>query len=284
VWVHRDGREDPIDLPPRAYTYPNVSPDGRQVSFDIRDQENDVWIWDIQSHTLRRLTFDLGFNQYAVWTHDQRHVAHYFNGGIRWQASDGSGQPEQLAQQRNLLALYAFSRDGRYLVFREDFPETGHDLMSLSVENRTIEPLLQTQSNELNADLSPDGRWLAYESDESGAPGVYVRPFPDVEAGGRWQVSSSGRAPRWSRDGEELYFLALDGAMMVARVEATAAFVSHAPTRLFEHRNFVGAASSIGRTYDVSPDGSRFLMFKPAPPPHISVVLNWAQTLANRSK
>jgi eukaryotic-like serine/threonine-protein kinase len=126
VWVHRDGREDPIDLPPRAYTYPNVSPDGRQVAFDIRDQENDSWIWDMQRNTLRRLTFDPAFNQYAVWTHDQRHIAHFLNGAIRWQAPDGSGQPEQLAQQRNLLALYAFSKDDRQLVFREDSLETGH--------------------------------------------------------------------------------------------------------------------------------------------------------------
>lgn len=283
VWVHRDGREDPIDLPPRAYTYPNVSPDGRQVAFDIRDQENDSWIWDMQRNTLRRLTFDPAFNQYAVWTHDQRHIAHFLNGAIRWQTPDGSGQPEQLAQQRSLLALYAFSKDNRYLVFRDDSLETGHDLMVLSLADRTIEPLLQTRFNELNADLSPDGRWLAYESDESGTPSVYVRPFPNVNAG-RWQVSAPGaRVPRWSRDGQELYFLALDGAMMVARVEASAAFVSHAAIPLFQHRNFVGAASSIGRTYDVSADGSRFLMFKPAPPPHISVVLNWPQTLAGRS-
>jgi serine/threonine-protein kinase len=282
VWVHRDGREDPIELEPRAYTYPNLSPDGKQVAFDIRDQENDIWIWEIQSNAFRRLTFDPGFNQYGVWTHDQRHVAHALDGAIRWQAPDGSGQIEVLAKQRNLLALYAFSRDDRQLIFREDFPETGHDLMVLSIADRTIRPLLQSRSNELNADLSPDGRWLAYESDESGTPSVDVRPFPDINAG-HWQVSTGGRAPRWSGDGKELYFLALDGAMMVARVEPSAAFVSHPPAVLFEHHNFVGAASSIGRTYDVSPDGSRFLMFKPAPPTHISVVLNWTQTLADRS-
>ena len=280
VWVHRDGREEAIDLPARAYTYPNVSPDGRQVAFDIRDQENDSWIWDLARNTLRRLTFDPGFNQYAVWAHDQRHVVHIIGGNIFWQPPDGSGRPEQLAERQRLLAPYAFSKNDQQLVFREDSPDTGHDLMILSFDqDRKVEPLLQTRFNELNADISQDGRWLAYESDESGAPNVYVRPFPDVNAG-RWQVSASGgRAPRWSRDGQELYFLGLDGAMMTARVEGAGAFVSHAPTRLFDHRNFVGAASSIGRTYDVSPDGSRFLMFKPAPAPHISVVLNWAETL-----
>jgi serine/threonine-protein kinase len=288
VWVHRDGGDDPIDLPARAYTYPNVSPDGRQVAFDIRDQENDTWIWDIQPNvhpnTLRRLTFDPGFNQYGVWTHDQRHVAHVLNGAIRWQSPDGSGPTEVLAQQPNLLALYAFSRDDRQLIFREDFPETGHDLMILSLADRSVKPLLQTTKNELNADISPDGRWLAFESDESVAPNVIVRPFPDVN-GGHWQVSTSGgRAPRWSRDGKELYFLALDGAMMVAHIEASAAFTFSGPNLLFEHRNFVGAASSIGRTYDVSLDGSRFLMFKPAPPTDISVILNWARTLADHFK
>jgi len=283
AWVNRDGREEPIDLPARAYTYPNFSPDGRQVAFDIRDQENDSWIWDLGRNTLRRLTFDPGFDQYAVWARDQQHIVHILVNRIFWQPPDGSGQPELLAQRQHLLAPYAFSKDDRQLVFREDFPETGHDLMMLSLDaGRKVEPLLQTRFNELNAEISPDGRWLAFESDESGPHEIYVRPFPDVNAG-RWQVSTAGgRAPQWSRDGQELYFLGLDGAMMAARVELTKTFVSYAPTRLFEHRNYVGGAVSIGRTYDVAPDGHRFLMIKPAPPPDIAVVLNWSEELKQR--
>lgn len=136
--------------------------------------------------------------------------------------------------------------------------------------------------NELNAEISPDGRWVAFESDETGRREIYVRPFPDVDAG-RWQVSSDGgRTPRWSRDGRELFFLGLDGAMMAARVEPADAFVSDAPVRLFVGRYFLGGGSAVGRTYDLSANGRRFLMIMPAPSPPISVVLNWTSTLAAR--
>jgi serine/threonine-protein kinase len=289
VWVNRDGREEPIDLPERAYTYPNFSPDGRQVAFDIRDQENDAWVWDLSGSTLRRLTFDRGFNQYAVWSHDQRHLVYTLAAAsvagavnrIFWQSADGRGQPEVLTERSALLAPYGFSKDDRYLIFREDSLETGHDLMRMSLDaERRVEPLLQTPFNELNAEVSPDGRWLAFESDASGAHEIYVRPLPDVNAG-LWQVSSAGgRAPQWSRNGQELFFLSPDSAMMTAGVETTTtAFVSHAPTRLFEHHNYVGGASTIGRTYDVAPDGRRFLMIKAAPSPDLAVVVNWTQTL-----
>jgi len=164
-------------------------------------------------------------------------------------------------------------------VFRQDSPETGHDLMMLSLDgSRTVEPLLQTSSNELNAEISRDGRWLAYESDQSGAREIYVRRFPDVNAG-RWQVSSAGgRAPLWSRDGRELYFLAPDGAMMAAQVETDQAFVSHTPARLFTHHNYIGGAASIGRSYDVSSDGQRFLMSSPHRRRTFPWVLNWPQS------
>jgi len=283
AWVDRDGREEMIAAPSRAYVYPNASPDGRLVAFDIRDQENDTWIWDAQRGSLRRFTFDPDFNQYAVWTRDGQRLVNITGGSIFWQRADGSGQPEVLTQRRGLLAPYAFSDGDRALVFRQDVPETGHDLMLLSLADRMVRPLLQTKFNELNAEISPDGRWLAFESDETGRRDIYVRPFPDAEAG-KWQVSSDGgRAPRWSRDGRELFFLALDGAMMAAGSEPGEAFVSKTPTRLFAGRYFVGGASAVGRTYDLSADGRRFLMITPAPSPPISVVLNWNSTLAAKA-
>jgi serine/threonine-protein kinase len=289
VWVTREGREELIDLPERAYTYPNFSPDGRQVAFDIRDQENDAWIWNLGGNTLRRLTFDRGFNQYVVWAHDQRHLVYTLSvasvagavNRIYWQSPDGRGQPEVLTERPALLAPYGFSKDDRHLIFREDSVDTGHDLMTLSLDaGHRVEPLLKTPFNELNAEVSPDGRWLAFESDASGTDEIYVRPFPDVNAG-LWQVSTAGgRTPRWSQNGQELFFLGPDSAMMTALVDqTTTAFVSRAPTLLFEHRNYVGGASIVGRTYDVAPDGRRFLMIKPAASPDIAVVVNWTQTL-----
>jgi eukaryotic-like serine/threonine-protein kinase len=291
VWVGRDGREEPIDLPVRAYTYPSIAPGGTQVAFDIRDQENDTWLWNSARQTLTRLTFDRAFNQYAVWTHDARRLVNVVGAEARdgavgmhivSQPADGHGKPEVLAQRPHIIAAYGFSPDDRRLVFREDFPETGHDLMLLSLDGgkRSVEPLLQTRFAELNAEISPDGRWLAYESDESGAREIYVRPFPDVTSG-RWQISSSGgRMPLWARSGRELFFVAPNGAMMSAVVDTSKGFASQAPTKLFDHRNYIGGASNVGRTYDVSPDGRRFLMIKPdGPPATIVVVLNWFEAV-----
>jgi serine/threonine-protein kinase len=144
-----------------------------------------------------------------------------------------------------------------------------------------VTPLLETRANELNAAISPDGRWLAYQSDESGIAEVYVRPFPDVN-GGRWQVSlSGGRTPQWRRDGRELFYVAPDNALMAASVESGPVFASGTPQRLFRGNFFLGGADSIGRTYDVSPDGKRFLLIKPDPAASatIAVVQQWFEEL-----
>ena len=281
VWVGRDGREEPVNLPVRAYTYAAVAPGGTQAALDIRDQENDIWVWDFQRGTLRRLTFDRGFNQTALWTPDARKVLFVLATVIKAQAADGSGAPEELAQRTHLTLLNTMSPDGARVVFREDFPDTGHDLMVLTLKDRTVVPLLQTRFNELNAEISPDGRWVAYESDESGAYEIYVRPFPDVNAG-RWQISSGGgRKALWNRNGRELFFVSSAGAMMAVPIEATASFSSRAPARLFEGNYYFGGASSLGRTYDVSRDGQRFLMIKQdaARATSLSIVLNWQEEL-----
>jgi serine/threonine-protein kinase len=281
VWVDRDGREAPIDLPARTYTYPTLSPSGTEVAIDIRDQENDAWVWDMRRNTLRRLTFGPAFDQYAVWSPDGQRIVSIAAALLRWQPADGTGKQEMLAVRAGVLAPYGFSPDGTRLVFREDRRETGHDLMMLTLSPRGVTPLLETQANELNAIVSPDGRWLAYQSDESGIPEVYVRPFPDVN-GGRWQVSASGgRTPQWRRDGRELFYISHDNALMAAPIEPGSAFSSGTPVRLFRGPYFFGGANSIGRTYDVSPDGRRFLIIKPDPASSnaIAVVQSWFEEL-----
>jgi len=125
----------------------------------------------------------------------------------------------------------------------------------------TPTPLIRTTFSERNAEISPGGQWLAYESDESSRLEIYVRPFPDVN-GGRWQVSTGGgRMPLWSRDGKELFYVSPDNAMMVSRVEASRTWVAAAPVRLFRGQyHFASGANT--RTYDIAPDGKRFLMIK----------------------
>jgi len=155
-------------------------------------------------------------------------------------------------------------------------------------KDRRAQPLVQTPFNELNADISPDGLWLAYQSDESGQNEIFVRPFPNV-GGGRWQISTGGGVqPHWARNGQELFYLASTGTLMSARIEHGPTFAAATPTKLFEGRGryYLGGGANIGRTYDVSPDGRRFVMIKTgggtegtAAPASITVVLNWFEEL-----
>jgi serine/threonine-protein kinase len=275
VWVDRTGREEPLLAPQRTYVYPRISPDGTRIAISARDQLQDIWVWDIAHATLTRATFDADVNQYPVWTRDGRRLL--FGTGIQgagevfWQAADGTGSAERLsvgstdrpADQQPL----SISPDGSRVVVRQGISPFDLSLLFLGGERRT-EPLTRTPFNELNAEISPDGRWLAYESNESGQREVYVRPFPEV-SGGRWQVSTAGGTrPVWARNGQELFYMAVEGdqaTLMSVRVAGGTTWSAGAPTKLFVGRYFFAdALASIGegRTYDVSPDGRRFLMIK----------------------
>lgn len=289
VWVDRNGKEEPLPAEKRSYVYPRISPDGKHVALDIRDQQNDIWIWDFARRTLSRLTFDPGLNRAVVWTPDSRRVIFSAERGGReslfWQAADRSGSPEQLATTTpdRPQGPLSISPDGKVLVFGEP-GQPPFDLYTLSMDSdRTVAPLLNESYSEHNGEISPDGRWLVYQSDESGSSEIYVRPFPNVTAAGRSQVSSGGGTrPAWSRDGRELYYLGLDGAMMAVPVDSSTsreAFSAGRPTVLFSTPYYVVQA---GRSYDVAGDG-RFLMIKNTTPqaaaPQLVVILNWFEEL-----
>jgi len=289
VWVDRQGREEAIKVPLRAYVYAKLSPDGTRVALDIRDQESDIWIWDLARETLARITFDPGVNRSPVWTPDGKRVAFSAqrNNGenIYWQAADGSGAPEPLAAIPNVPILpHAFSPDGTQLLFTSVAVPRDINVVKLAGE-RKAQPFFQTSFSEYNPDISPDGRWLAYESDESGRNEVYVRPFPDVNAG-RWQISNGGGTrPLWNPNGRELFYFVAPGTLMAVRVEPGASFAAGSPAIVFQGQY---ATPQGARQYSVSPDGRRFLMIKDAasagnaPPPKITVVLNWFEELKRR--
>ena len=146
-------------------------------------------------------------------------------------------------------------------------------------------PLVQTPSSERNGEVSPDGRWLAYEANDSGRFNIYVRPFPDVSSG-FWQVSTDGGTrPLWSRNSDELFYVTVAGALMRVGVAPGPTWAATAPTKLFEGR-YGAMANQNGRTYDIAPDGTRFLMIKPAGaadqtavPTSLVVVQNWREEL-----
>ena len=292
VWIDREGREEPLPAPPRPYSYPRLSPDGTQVAVDVRGAEGDIWVWHVARETLTRLTFDPGQDRFPLWSPDGRRIAFSSqrdgSGGVPfWQAADGTGQAERLAESSRQLFPTSFSPDGtRLLVYGATAEGQDADdnigIVSLGAESQ-VSPLVQTTFNERNGEVSPDGRWLAYESDESGQNEIYVRPFPEVD-GGRWQVSTGGGAfPLWAPNGRELFYRS-DDALMGASIETGESFVAGNSTVLFEGQY---APSPGGRNYDVSPDGRRFLMLRETssgsadqdPPPRFIVVQNWFEEL-----
>jgi serine/threonine-protein kinase len=282
VWVDRAGREEAIAAPPRGYTYPRLSPDGTRVAIDVRDEGIDIWIWSLVRETLTRLTFDPAQDEYPVWAQDGQRI--FFASfrenawGVFVQSADGSGVAQRVGTDLAEIDPLSLSLDGRTLVAR-----FRADVVTLRLgQSREVTPLLTTRFEEVNAEISPDSRWIAYQSNESGRHEVYVRPFPAV-ASGLWQISNGGGTqPLWARNGRELFYVTPSGLMSVP--------IQAGPSFAFGNTRLVlkGAAdtywlSTVGRSYDVSPDASRFLMVKEEMQSGaaIHVVRNW-QTELNR--
>jgi len=286
VWVDREGEEEAIAAGPRAYVYPRISPDGRRVALDVRDLENDIWIWDISRQTLRRLTFGPERDTYPAWTPNGLQVAFGSDRGggpnIYSKAADGAGTVEQLTDSQNNLYPYVFSPDGEQLLYRASQSGGGFDLGVLRRDgDDSSKALLTTEYNEINADLSPNGQWLVYQSNATGQYEVYVSAFPNLDQGS-WQISrGGGTEPLWSRDGSELFYLDQDRRLMAVPVELDSGFeFGNAVVVLNESSSPFPNAP--GRTYDATSDGKRFLMIKDTGESRaysLNVVVNWFEEL-----
>jgi serine/threonine-protein kinase len=292
VWVDRQGHEEPIPAPVRQYRYARISPDGKRVALEIDDQENDIWTWDFSRKMLTRLTFDPGLNRGVAWSPDGSRLAfsRQLDGSEHayWQSADGTGMPEILADGPAHDFPRSFSPDGTKLLV-DMVNGRQVDIGIIDVKSHKHEMLpMKTPFIKSNAGFSPDGRWIAYESNESGdRTEIYVRPFPNID-GGRWQVSvGGGRGPVWSRDGKEIFFIQSNPItrLFSVPVETAAGFSALNPKPLFE-----GDYAPYAGAYDVSPDGQRFLMNKVglqhrATPSSaaIVVVLNWYRELQERA-
>ena len=254
VWVDRRGQETPIPAPPRNYAFPRLSPDGTRLAIYIPDQEIDIWLWDLARATLTRATFDPGVEVFPVWPPDGRQLlfssARAGAVNLFAQAADGSGDVTRLTTSPNIQHATSVSPDGTRLVFTETTPMTGQDVMQLRLDGtHAVTPLVRTPFNERNGEVSPDGRWLAYEANDSGRFDIYVRPFPDVSSG-YWQVSTDGGTrPLWARNSQELFYLSVTGALMRVGVAHGPTWAATVPTKLFEGR-YGAAAGQSGRTYE----------------------------------
>ena len=287
VWVDRRAREEPIGADPRPYTYLRLSPDGKRVALDIRDQRNDIWVWDFASKNLTQMTFDPGFDRAPVWASDDDVVyssqEHGGAGSLFRRRADGAGTAERLTHGPNVQFPTSVTPDGKHVLFWD----TTRGVMSVTSDTRHVEqPLLMLPPplQPRNAEVSPNGDWLAYESDESGAVQVFVRRPTDVNGWKRQVSSDGGTQPLWARDGKELFYLGPDGSLMGVAVASGPTWIPERPAKLVEgHGKYFPGPQTISlRTYDVSPDSQRFLMIKQMARPAsvaIVVVQNWTEEL-----
>ncbi len=297
VWVNLEGKEEAIAAPLNNYNVPQISPDGIRIAFDVDSGENiDIWIWDLVRETMTRLTTNESVDGVPLWTPDGERIVFTSlrdgNFGIYWKAADGTGQVEPLlggVPDRRIFPA-AFSGDGKIILLSEAGSASSFDIGILSMEAEPEhELLLHENHGETQPRISPDGQWIAYMSDESGQYEVYVRPFPDVNKR-KLQVSTSGGTePKWSRDGKKLFYRSGE-AIMAVSVKTEPTFQLEAPEILF--RIVLAYAEDLHTSWDVSPDGKRFLMIKEATDvavteagisrPRINIVLNWLEELKER--
>jgi serine/threonine-protein kinase len=279
VWVDRSGAATPISPDRASFRYPRVSPDGSRLAVAVNDEtrRGDLWIYDAQLGTKRRLTTER-HNGWPLWTRDGRNITFTSGGIIHEVPADGSGPPRVLVERGAAAPYYptSWSPDGRELLFEVD-DVVSSDVAVIAPHAGEARLLLSGPFNERDAQFSPDGRYVAYRSDESGRAEVYVASYPSLE--GRTAISTDGgTVPRWSRDGRELFFRQGD-AIMAANVDTRGGFRSERPRRLF-----AGSYDGEGRhgAYDVSPDGRRFVLVKDDEASslrELSVVQGWFEEL-----
>lgn len=267
VWVDREGREEPAGVTPRAYNWPRISPDGQRVIVDVLEADpGDLWLLDLERQVEEKFTLHPSLDRWPIWSTDGTEVIFTSSrdgSGMRLyaKAADGSGSVRRLGTSQYTQVAYNWSADGETLVLIEIDPETSYDIVTLNMrDDSAVQKLIHTDVIEQLPAISPDGRWIAYESHESGGREVYVRPFPDVNSAAQRLVSTGGGTePIWGRNGRELFYRN-GAAVMGVRVDAAETFERDAPRTLFSRPYYLG----LGRTWDISQDGERFLMVKSA--------------------
>jgi serine/threonine-protein kinase len=295
AWVDRKGAAQSLPVPPHEYEQPRLSPDGRRLAITA-DDTGAIWVYDVARQTFTRFTFG-GRNFDPMWSPDGNRLAFESDRAgagswnVFWKAADGTGLEELLISNavceerpgKRCAGPEEWSPDGRTLAALD--VTTGRAAISVIPLDAQRQPWFfsQTPSVQIEPTFSPDGHWLAYAADESGQYQIYVQPFPGP--GGKWQISTDGgREPFWSRNGKELFYR--NGRkMMVLDVTLKPSFTAAQPKVLFEGR-YVTDVASAERSYDVTPDGQRFVMIMPSEQElaatQINVVLNWFEDLKRR--
>ena len=282
LWIARDGKESPAIGEPEHYSTPSLAPDGRRMAFTKSAEGIDIWLYDPARALSTPVTRSNGAAYNPVWTPDGRRVIYLSERGafeIYWRRTDLTAPEEPLVVNHVDKWPSSVSADGRILAFTEW--DEDRNVKFAALDSNVRPPAFpNTRQNEERPAFSPDGRWIAYASDESGQPEVYVRPFPDMTSR-RVQISvGGGNEPRWSRGGREIVFRQGD-AMMAATFDP-AAGAPGTTTTLFK---LAPPNDAFLSTYDVAPDGSRFLVTKPlytSTTSDVVVVVSWFTELTRR--
>jgi len=297
-WLDNTGKSQPLHAAPGGYFTPRLSPDGKRLAFTMAAAtSSDIWVKDLTRDTPSRLSFLQGLNRYPVWAPDGNSIVFQSQGGaspgLYRVRSDGAGEAQRLTEGKVEEIPYSFSPDGKRLAFFSAGNAGSMDIFTASMEGDTGRPrlgkpelFLGTPFVEVTPAFSPDGRWLAYSSNESTTFEIYVRPFPGP--GGRWQISTGGGSfPAWSRAGGELFFSASDGRLMAVSYSAKGDSFTAAKPRVWSEtlmRQF-----GIYPSYDVAPDGKRVagILANPdeqqKPLTHLTFLLNFFDELRRRA-
>ena len=284
VWMDRTGKRLGNVGQPAQMGGAALSPDGKRVLFSIFNKAgdaSDLWLLDVERGVPTRVTFRPGRSAAGIWSPDGNTIAFESDNQTMYtKSADGTGKELLIGEGINNRPL-DWSRDGKFIIYEATGGATGYDLWLLPLEgDHKPVPYLQTPFNEGDAQFSPDGRWMAYASNESGQPQVYVQGIP--ASGAKWQISPAGGVqPRWRRDGKELFYISADQKLMAVPVKPGPGFDAGAPQALFEvdplYSPLLGSFA-----YQPAADGQRFLVLEvvggsTAPP--MNVVLNWQATL-----
>jgi len=286
TWVNPDGSQTPILSKVEDYRNPRLSPDETRLSFSYSDSngEEDIWVYDLERGTSTRLTFRDGMDRMAIWSNDGTRLYYAGSSGgftpnIESILADGSGEPESDLEQGRARLPSSISPDGRFLLYKEE-AGTGWDMWALDLETKQPSILIDTEFVSSNAEVSPDGDWTVYESNESGDWHVYVRRFP--EGPGKWQISNIPAGnPTWSRDGRAVYFVS-NSLLYTVDVEQNSGSIQFSVPRLVMDSP-VGPAGFL-RNYDVSSSGRVLAAVSLATdendvPIEDRLILNWFEEL-----
>ena len=272
-WMDHDGKFLPLRETAGGFANPAFSPDGKRLALEIREgSKSDVWVYEWERDTLTRLTLAGEINGSPVWTPDGQRIVYSSQqkdglSSLWWMRADGAGDAQRLVESKNSQYAGSWRPDGKVLAFRQDNTGTGLDIMTISVEGDEKsgwkpgepKPFVNSAFNEMTPAFSPDGRWLAYMSNESGSYELYVRPFPGP--GGKWQISTAGGGyPKWSRNGKELFYQTMDNKIMVVTYIASGDSFHADKPQPWSPGQFTSLGANY--TFDLHPDGKRIAVLK----------------------